>query len=167
MEASRSSSAPPHWPGHQLAGTARGAQRARQGTRTAPEELVSRDDRKSGSQFLYLTFPQEGLGDTWGTPGGLAGPEGVHRALSEKTGKILTEFLRFYEDQYGVALFNSMRHEIEGTGLPQAQLLWRKVRGAGQRWGGLRGPGQGSFPLWASVSHGCWMVSECPTPASE
>ena len=36
-------------------------------------------DRKSGSQFLYLTFPQEGLGDTWGTPGGLAGPEGVHR----------------------------------------------------------------------------------------
>uniref|UniRef100_G1S6Q5 Protein Niban 2 n=1 Tax=Nomascus leucogenys TaxID=61853 RepID=G1S6Q5_NOMLE len=45
----------------------------------------------------------------------------------EKTGKILTEFLQFYEDQYGVALFNSMRHEIEGTGLPQAQLLWRKV----------------------------------------
>uniref|UniRef100_A0A8C9KF34 Protein Niban 2 n=1 Tax=Panthera tigris altaica TaxID=74533 RepID=A0A8C9KF34_PANTA len=44
-----------------------------------------------------------------------------------KTGKILTEFLRFYEDQYGVALFNSMRHEIEGTGAPQAQLLWRKV----------------------------------------
>uniref|UniRef100_A0A8C7ENN5 Niban apoptosis regulator 2 n=1 Tax=Neovison vison TaxID=452646 RepID=A0A8C7ENN5_NEOVI len=44
-----------------------------------------------------------------------------------RTGKILTEFLRFYEDQYGVALFNSMRHEIEGTGLPQAQLLWRKV----------------------------------------
>ncbi|KAJ8792523.1 hypothetical protein J1605_019742 [Eschrichtius robustus] len=44
----------------------------------------------------------------------------------EKTGKILTEFLRFYEDQYGVALFNSMRHEIEGTGAPQAQLLWRK-----------------------------------------
>ncbi|KAF0878853.1 NIBL1 protein, partial [Crocuta crocuta] len=47
--------------------------------------------------------------------------------LSEKTGKILTAFLRFYEDQYGVALFNSMRHEIEGTGAPQAQLLWRKV----------------------------------------
>ncbi|XP_068409943.1 protein Niban 2 [Eschrichtius robustus] len=47
--------------------------------------------------------------------------------IAEKTGKILTEFLRFYEDQYGVALFNSMRHEIEGTGAPQAQLLWRKV----------------------------------------
>ncbi|XP_045324375.1 protein Niban 2 isoform X2 [Leopardus geoffroyi] len=47
--------------------------------------------------------------------------------ITEKTGKILTEFLRFYEDQYGVALFNSMRHEIEGTGAPQAQLLWRKV----------------------------------------
>lgn len=47
--------------------------------------------------------------------------------ITERTGKILTEFLRFYEDQYGVALFNSMRHEIEGTGTPQAQLLWRKV----------------------------------------
>ncbi|KAI5138492.1 Protein Niban 2 [Manis pentadactyla] len=47
--------------------------------------------------------------------------------IAEKTGKILTEFLCFYEDQYGVALFNSMRHEVEGTGLPQAQLLWRKV----------------------------------------
>ncbi|XP_007942564.1 protein Niban 2 [Orycteropus afer afer] len=46
---------------------------------------------------------------------------------TEKTGKILTEFLHFYEDQYGVALFNSMRHEIEATGMPQAQLLWRKV----------------------------------------
>lgn len=47
--------------------------------------------------------------------------------ISEKTEKILREFLRFYEDQYGVSLFNSMRHEIEGTGPPQAQLLWRKV----------------------------------------
>lgn len=47
--------------------------------------------------------------------------------IAEKTGKVLNEFLRFYEDQYGVALFNSMRHEIEGTGSPQAQLLWRKV----------------------------------------
>ncbi|XP_053419338.1 protein Niban 2 [Nycticebus coucang] len=47
--------------------------------------------------------------------------------IAERTGKILREFLRYYEDQYGVALFNSMRHEIEGTGLPQAQLLWRKV----------------------------------------
>ncbi|XP_074149791.1 protein Niban 2 [Sminthopsis crassicaudata] len=47
--------------------------------------------------------------------------------ISEKTGKILKDFFQFYEDQYGVALFNSMRYEIEGTGGPQAQLLWRKV----------------------------------------
>lgn len=85
-------------------------------------------------------------------------------SLSEKTGKILTEFLRFYEDQYGVALFNSMRHEIEATGLPQAQLLWRKVRGAGQGQGDLRGPGKDPS---LSVSRGCWMVSEGPIPASE
>nr|XP_008509734.1 PREDICTED: niban-like protein 1 isoform X1 [Equus przewalskii] len=61
-------------------------------------------------------------------PGRLWQPVGTWRAVrQEKTGKILAEFLRFYEDQYGVALFNSMRHEIEGTGAPQTQLLWRKV----------------------------------------
>lgn len=58
----------------------------------------------------------------------------VGPSLSEKTGKILTEFLRYYEDQYGVALFNSMRHEIEAPGGPQAQLLSRKVRGPGLMW---------------------------------
>lgn len=47
--------------------------------------------------------------------------------IAEKTGKTLAEFLHFYEAQYGVALFHSVRHEIEGTGLPQSQLLWRKV----------------------------------------
>lgn len=47
--------------------------------------------------------------------------------IAEKTGKILNEFLHFYEEQYGVALFHSMRHEIEATGPPQSQLLWRKV----------------------------------------
>lgn len=43
-------------------------------------ELNLRDhlNRKSGSQFLYLALPQEGFGDTWGTPGSLAGPERVH-----------------------------------------------------------------------------------------
>ncbi|XP_028918800.1 protein Niban 2 isoform X2 [Ornithorhynchus anatinus] len=45
----------------------------------------------------------------------------------EKTGKILREFFQFYEAQYGVALFNSVRYEIEGNGGPQTQLLWRKV----------------------------------------
>lgn len=61
-------------------------------------------------------------------------------SLSEKTEKILREFLRFYEDQYGVSLFNSMRHEIEGTGPPQAQLLWRKVRGTERVQPGLCHP---------------------------
>lgn len=54
----------------------------------------------------------------------------VFPSLPEKTGKILNEFLHFYEEQYGVALFHSMRHEIEATGPPQSQLLWRKVRSA-------------------------------------
>ncbi|XP_077163207.1 protein Niban 2 [Paroedura picta] len=47
--------------------------------------------------------------------------------IAEKTGKVLTDFARFYEEQYGVALFNSVRYEIEGGGGPQAQLLHRKV----------------------------------------
>ncbi|XP_009988946.1 PREDICTED: niban-like protein 1, partial [Tauraco erythrolophus] len=47
--------------------------------------------------------------------------------LAEKTGKVLGEFCRCYAEQYGVALFNSVRYEIEGNGGPQAQLLHRKV----------------------------------------
>lgn len=48
--------------------------------------------------------------------------------VAEKTGKVLGEFCRCYKEQYGVALFNSVRYEIEGNGGPQAQLLHRKVR---------------------------------------
>ncbi|KAK9392421.1 niban-like 1 [Crotalus adamanteus] len=44
-----------------------------------------------------------------------------------KTDKILTEFSHFYQEQYGIALFNSVRFEIEGGTSPQAQLLHRKV----------------------------------------
>ncbi|KAF1407040.1 Niban-like protein 1, partial [Spheniscus humboldti] len=47
--------------------------------------------------------------------------------IAEKTGKVLGEFCRCYKEQYGVALFNSVRYEIEGNGGPQAQLLHRKV----------------------------------------
>uniref|UniRef100_A0A8C8SIZ9 Niban apoptosis regulator 2 n=1 Tax=Pelusios castaneus TaxID=367368 RepID=A0A8C8SIZ9_9SAUR len=47
--------------------------------------------------------------------------------ISEKTGKVLGEFCQFYEEQYGVALFNSVRYEIEGNGGPQSQLLHRKI----------------------------------------
>ncbi|KFV77885.1 Niban-like 1, partial [Struthio camelus australis] len=47
--------------------------------------------------------------------------------LAEKTGKVLDEFCRCYKEQYGVALFNSVRYEIEGNGGPQSQLLHRKV----------------------------------------
>ncbi|XP_074871472.1 protein Niban 2 [Carettochelys insculpta] len=47
--------------------------------------------------------------------------------VAEKTRKVLGEFCQFYEEQYGVALFNSVRYEIEGNGGPQSQLLRRKV----------------------------------------
>ncbi|XP_012823459.1 niban apoptosis regulator 2 isoform X1 [Xenopus tropicalis] len=47
--------------------------------------------------------------------------------ITERTGKLLTEFGRLYEEQYGVALFNSVRYEIEGNGGPQTQLLHRKA----------------------------------------
>ncbi|XP_058709561.1 protein Niban 2-like isoform X1 [Poecile atricapillus] len=53
--------------------------------------------------------------------------EGRRQHIAEKTGKVLGEFCRCYKEQFGVALFNSVRYEIEGTGGPQAQLLHRKV----------------------------------------
>ncbi|XP_066836745.1 protein Niban 2 [Anser cygnoides] len=53
--------------------------------------------------------------------------EGRRQHIAEKTGKVLGEFARCYKEQYGVALFNSVRYEIEGNGGPQAQLLHRKV----------------------------------------
>uniref|UniRef100_A0A671Q203 Niban-like protein 1 n=1 Tax=Sinocyclocheilus anshuiensis TaxID=1608454 RepID=A0A671Q203_9TELE len=39
---------------------------------------------------------------------------------------VMAEFGRFYEQQYAVALFNSVRYEIEGGGNTQTQLLHRK-----------------------------------------
>ncbi|XP_031457426.1 protein Niban 2 [Phasianus colchicus] len=53
--------------------------------------------------------------------------ESRRQHIAEKTGKVLGEFSRCYKEQYGVALFNSVRYEIEGNGGPQAQLLHRKV----------------------------------------
>uniref|UniRef100_A0A8C9MUW9 Niban apoptosis regulator 2 n=1 Tax=Serinus canaria TaxID=9135 RepID=A0A8C9MUW9_SERCA len=53
--------------------------------------------------------------------------EGRRQHIAERTGKVLGEFCRCYKEQFGVALFNSVRYEIEGAGGPQAQLLHRKV----------------------------------------
>uniref|UniRef100_A0A8C9WFU7 Niban apoptosis regulator 2a n=1 Tax=Scleropages formosus TaxID=113540 RepID=A0A8C9WFU7_SCLFO len=44
-----------------------------------------------------------------------------------RTRKVLAEFGTLYQQQYGLALFNKVRFEIEGTGGPQSQLLHRKV----------------------------------------
>ncbi|XP_064027123.1 protein Niban 2 isoform X2 [Pogoniulus pusillus] len=60
------------------------------------------------------------------TPPPSPAPTG-RRLPGERTGKVLGEFCRCYREQYGVALFNSVRYEIEGNGGPQAQLLHRKV----------------------------------------
>lgn len=40
----------------------------------------------------------------------------------------MKDFGAIYEQQYAVALFNSVRYEIEGGGTPQTQLLHRKVQ---------------------------------------
>ncbi|XP_044124767.1 protein Niban 2 [Bufo gargarizans] len=53
--------------------------------------------------------------------------EGRRQYITERTGKSLAEFGKLYEEQYGVALFNSVRYEIEGNGGPQTQLLHRKI----------------------------------------
>uniref|UniRef100_A0AAR2KA64 PH domain-containing protein n=1 Tax=Pygocentrus nattereri TaxID=42514 RepID=A0AAR2KA64_PYGNA len=46
---------------------------------------------------------------------------------SMRTGEVMGEFGRLYEQQYVVALFNKVRYDVEGGGGPQPQLLHRKV----------------------------------------
>ncbi|XP_056301980.1 protein Niban 2a [Danio aesculapii] len=46
--------------------------------------------------------------------------------ITAHTSSVMAEFGRFYEQQYAVALFNSVRFEIEGGGSTQTQLLHRK-----------------------------------------
>ncbi|XP_072287293.1 protein Niban 2-like [Pyxicephalus adspersus] len=53
--------------------------------------------------------------------------ESRRQNIAEHTRKLLGEFGKIYEEQYGVALFNSVRYEIEGNGGPQTQLLHRKT----------------------------------------
>lgn len=53
--------------------------------------------------------------------------ESRRQYITERAGKLLAEFGKLYEEQYGVALFNSVRYEIEGNGGPQTQLLHRKT----------------------------------------
>uniref|UniRef100_A0A672HIR4 Niban-like protein 1 n=1 Tax=Salarias fasciatus TaxID=181472 RepID=A0A672HIR4_SALFA len=49
-----------------------------------------------------------------------------------RTGDVMREFSAVYEQQYAVALFNSVRYEIEGGGGTQPQLLHRKDPLAGR-----------------------------------
>ncbi|XP_026102353.1 niban-like protein 1 [Carassius auratus] len=52
--------------------------------------------------------------------------EGKRDLITARTSAVMAEFGRFYEQQYAVALFNSVRYEIEGGGNTQTQLLHRK-----------------------------------------
>ncbi|XP_030624805.1 protein Niban 2a isoform X2 [Chanos chanos] len=52
--------------------------------------------------------------------------EGKRGMITARTRAVLDEFGKVYEQQYAVALFNSVRFEIEGGGGPQSQLLHRK-----------------------------------------
>ncbi|KAA0719886.1 Niban-like protein 1 [Triplophysa tibetana] len=52
--------------------------------------------------------------------------EGKREMITARTRAIMKEFGTIYEQQYAVALFNSVRYEIEGGGTPQTQLLHRK-----------------------------------------
>ncbi|KAM9518125.1 protein Niban 2a [Salvelinus alpinus] len=52
--------------------------------------------------------------------------EGKRDMITARTRQLTGEFGHVYEQQYAVALFNSVRFEIEGGGEPQSQLLHRK-----------------------------------------
>lgn len=53
--------------------------------------------------------------------------EGKREMITARTGKVIAEFGRLYEQQHAVALFNKVRFDVEGGGTPQPQLLHRKV----------------------------------------
>ncbi|KAG9261943.1 niban-like protein 1 [Astyanax mexicanus] len=53
--------------------------------------------------------------------------EGKREIITVRTGEVIGEFGRLYEQQYAVALFNKVRFDVEGGGGPQPQLLHRKV----------------------------------------
>ncbi|XP_071337949.1 protein Niban 2b [Trachinotus anak] len=53
--------------------------------------------------------------------------EARREIITARTGEVIREFGRLYEQQYAVALFNSVRLDIEGGGGPQPQLLHRKI----------------------------------------
>lgn len=53
--------------------------------------------------------------------------EGKREVITARTGELMGDFGRLYEQQYAVALFNQMRYDVEGGGGPQPQLLHRKV----------------------------------------
>ncbi|KAM4527979.1 protein Niban 2a [Odontesthes bonariensis] len=52
--------------------------------------------------------------------------------ITARTSDVMKEFSDVYDQQYAVALFNSVRFEIEGGGGPQSQLLHRKDPLAGR-----------------------------------
>ncbi|CAL8328510.1 unnamed protein product [Arctogadus glacialis] len=53
--------------------------------------------------------------------------EGKREIITARTGEVMGQFDALYEQQYGVALFNKVRFDVEGGGGPQPQLLHRKV----------------------------------------
>lgn len=70
---------------------------------------------------------------------------------------MLGEFCRCYREQFGVALFNSVRYEIEGAGGPQPQLLHRKVRAPSRTSLSFPEPSTSlSQPAGCSVALCCW-----------
>ncbi|XP_034997229.2 protein Niban 2 isoform X1 [Hippoglossus stenolepis] len=58
--------------------------------------------------------------------------EGRREVITAQTRDVMKEFSDVYEQQYAVALFNSVRYEIEGGGGTQSQLLHRQDPLAGR-----------------------------------
>ncbi|XP_029024195.1 protein Niban 2a [Betta splendens] len=58
--------------------------------------------------------------------------ESRREMITARTSNVMKEFSDMYEQQYAVALFNSVRFEIEGGGGTQSQLLHRKDPLAGR-----------------------------------
>ncbi|KAG7240813.1 hypothetical protein INR49_023387 [Caranx melampygus] len=108
------------------------------------EPCASQQDREALSHLRLITTapihlggqPRERLGylqDLLGSPGNMGDVVSSHldesrrEMITARTSAVMKEFSDVYEQQYAVALFNSVRFEIEGGGGTQSQLLHRKA----------------------------------------
>ncbi|TSK72072.1 Niban-like protein 1 [Bagarius yarrelli] len=102
--------------------------------KTAGQDRAEKKRTGQGRTRKYRTGKENGIKNNWNKshhyPASVE--EDTKMRMNDRkesaphTRKVMTDFRKIYEQQYAVALFNSVRFEIEGGGNMQTQLLHRK-----------------------------------------